>query len=65
MDFENRLIRIVSDGKALPTFEQWLDASGYRRLADRICLQGTLRGKLMAMRSLYGYYKADLRNKVS
>ncbi|HVA33868.1 MAG TPA: hypothetical protein VNG31_06945 [Candidatus Baltobacteraceae bacterium] len=60
MKHEQRLVAAVSDGSLLPTFEQWVESSGYRSLVDRIRARATLTGQVYAMRSLYDWYKREL-----
>lgn len=62
MDWERELDQIVLSNSLMPSFEQWLDATGYREYARNIfaCnvnLQAT------AMRSLYDYYEAEMRKR--
>jgi hypothetical protein len=60
MDWQRELHQIVKSSSLVPTFEQWLDATGYAELA-RAVLSGNVNLQSTAMNALYDYYQSEMR----
>jgi hypothetical protein len=64
MDWQRELIEIVQSLSLVPTFEQWLDATGYREHARRIHY-GSVNLQATAMSALYDYYQTEMKRRQS
>ena len=62
MDWQDELDEIVRSRSLIPTFEQWLDATGYREYVRSICT-GSVNLQATAMNALYEYYQAEMRKR--
>lgn len=59
MEWQRELHKIVESNSLVPTFEQWLDATGYREYARSI-YAGNINLQATAMNSLYDYYQTEM-----
>jgi hypothetical protein len=59
-DWQHELKGIVQSSSLIPSFEEWLDATGYRAYACAI-YAGNVNLQATAMRSLYDYYQTEMR----
>jgi hypothetical protein len=64
MDWQRELLKIVQTTSLVPTFDQWLDATGYREDARRIC-SGPINLQATAMSALYDYYQTEMKRRRS
>jgi hypothetical protein len=64
MDWQRELQKIVQSSSLVPTFDQWLDATGYREYARRICA-GSINVQATAMSALYDYYQGEMKRRRS
>jgi hypothetical protein len=62
MDWKRELGAIVQSNSLVPTFEQWLDATGNSDYARNICACN-INLQAIAMRSLYDYYECEMRRR--
>jgi hypothetical protein len=62
MDWQRQLSEISEKQSLVPTFDQWLDATGYREY-ERCISAGNVNMQAMAMRSLYDYYESEMRKR--
>jgi hypothetical protein len=62
MGWHEELQRIVQSQSLVPSFEEWLDATGYRRYA-RSAGTGSINIQATAMNALYDYYQAEMRRR--
>jgi len=62
MAWQRELHEIVESNFLVPTFEQWLDATGYRKYASCI-YAGNINLRATAMMSLYDYYRTEMRKR--
>ena len=64
MNWQDQLQQIIHEQLPTPTFEHWLDTSGYRLEADRIRLIPSPEMQARAMMTLYEYYQSHIRRGV-
>jgi hypothetical protein len=64
MDWQCELLKIVESSSLVPTFDQWLDATGYREYARHIC-SGPINLQATAMSALYDYYQTEMKRRQS
>jgi hypothetical protein len=62
VDWEQELTEIIQATSLIPTFEQWLDATGYREYA-RAAFTGNVNMQATAMNALYDYYQTEMRKR--
>ena len=62
MDWQQELRGIVHGSTLIPTFDEWLDATGYRQYA-RSAYTGNVNLQATAMNALYDYYQAEMRKR--
>jgi hypothetical protein len=64
MGWEQELEQIVQAGTLVPTFEEWLAATGNSTFA-RAALTGNVYMQARAMNALYEYYQSEMRKRFS
>ncbi len=62
MDWQQQLNEVVQSSSLLPTFEQWLDATGYREYVHKI-RAGSINVQATAMSALFDYYQSEMRGR--
>ena len=62
MDWKQQMHEIVESSSLVPTFEQWLDATGYREYARALCT-GNINMQATGMNALYDYYQTEMRKR--
>ncbi len=65
MDWQHELVEIVQSSTLTPTFDQWLDATGYREEYARHICSGPVNLQATAMNALYDYYEAEMKRRRS
>ncbi|MBV8374475.1 MAG: hypothetical protein JO302_03100 [Candidatus Eremiobacteraeota bacterium] len=63
MDWERELEAIIRSSSLKPSFEQWLEATGYSDYARNISTCN-INVQATAMRSLYDYYETEMRKRL-
>ena len=63
MDWERDLKKIILSNSLMPSFEQWLAATGYNEYARNI-FAGNVNLQATAMQSLYDYYQTEMRKRL-
>ena len=62
MDWQQQLNEVVQSSSLLPTFEQWLDATGYCEYVRNI-RAGSINVQATAMSALFDYYQSEMRRR--
>lgn len=62
MDWQQELHQIVESRSLIPTFQEWLDTTGYSEYARGICA-GSINVQATAMNALYEYYQREMRKR--
>ncbi len=62
MDWKQQLREITKSETLVPTFEQWLDATGYRDYARGIGA-GSVNLQAHAMNALFDYYQSEIQKR--
>ncbi len=62
MDWEYELHQIVQSNSLMPTFDEWLDATGYRKYALDL-RSGSINLQATGMSALYDYYQNEMKRR--
>jgi hypothetical protein len=60
VSWQRELSEIIQSSSLIPTFEQWLDATGYCEYV-RALRAGNVNKQATAMNALYDYYQSEMR----
>jgi hypothetical protein len=61
-NWQAQLLAIVQSTSLIPTFNEWLEATGYREY-ERSALSGNINLQATAIVALYDYYQIEMQRR--